>query len=166
MAVWAVSFHEREGRAELMLDSVLYLQVVSTICMAGLIWFVQIVHYPMFANVGAEAFTRYEGIHQRSTTYVVAPLMLVEIATASALTLMSPTKIDGWLIWTGLGLVIVNWATTAFLSVPCHDKLKNGFDEKIHQRLVSTNWIRTVAWSLRGGIVLIQLHQNYSAAGI
>jgi len=27
--------------------------------------------------------------------------------------------------------------------------LSTGFDEKVHQALVTTNWIRTILWSLR-----------------
>ena len=49
----------------------------------------------------------------------------------------------------GLALVTLIWLSTALLQVPCHEDLSNGFDTEIHRRLVATNWIRTVAWSLR-----------------
>ena len=60
----------------------LLLQVAATLCMVGLIWFVQIVHYPLLAQVGRDGFRRYEMDHQRLTTWVVAPLMLTELTTA------------------------------------------------------------------------------------
>ena len=63
----------------------LLLQVAATLALVGLIWFVQVVHYPLFAKVGSSSFADYEQSHQRRTTLVVAPLMLVEAATAIAL---------------------------------------------------------------------------------
>ncbi len=50
----------------------------ATFYMLGVIWFVQLVHYPLFAAVGKDFFTEYEKRHQSWTTYVVAPGMLVE----------------------------------------------------------------------------------------
>ena len=43
---------------------VLVLHVAATMFMVGLIWLVQIVHYPLFAHVGADTFLAY---HQRHT---------------------------------------------------------------------------------------------------
>lgn len=122
--------------------------------MVGLIWFIQIVHYPMFAMVGEDAFQNYEAVHQRLTTYVVAPLMLVEIATATTLVANRPAYIgSGWAI-AGLCLVGTIWLSTWFLQVPAHNALQSGFDATIHNRLVSTNWLRTIAWTLRGLLVV------------
>lgn len=56
--------------------------LAATLSMVGLIWFVQIVHYPLFAYVGAEKFIAYEAAHARLTTWVVAPPMLTEALTA------------------------------------------------------------------------------------
>ena len=58
---------------------VLLLQLLTTLAMFGLIWFVQIVHYPLFVRVGEPGFRDYAGLHATRTTYVVAPLMLVEL---------------------------------------------------------------------------------------
>ena len=65
--------------------SLLIVHAAATWFMTGLIWFVQIVHYPLFAKVGALAFKEYEHDHQRKTTWVVAPVMLIEAAAASVL---------------------------------------------------------------------------------
>ena len=58
---------------------VLFTQVFATVFMVGLIWFVQIVHYPLYANVGREQFPEYEALHNRLTTWVVGPAMLLEM---------------------------------------------------------------------------------------
>ena len=122
--------------------------------MTGVIWFVQVVHYPLFGGVGAGEFRAYEQRHAALTTWVVAPPMLVEAATALLLFRFRPAGVSTWQVSAGLGLVAVVWLSTAFLQVPCHDRLSRGFDPAVHARLVSTNWLRTAVWSARGVLVL------------
>ncbi len=126
----------------------------SSLYMVGLIWFVQVVHYPLFANVGSPEFPSYERRHTALTTWVVAPPMLIEGATAVLLFWFHPMGVSIWSLATGLALLVVSWLSTAFIQVPCHESLSKVFDPVVHQRLVSTNWLRTAAWSLHGGLVL------------
>ena len=129
---------------------ILAAHVGSTWAMVGLIWFVQRVHYPAHALVPAEAFTRYQAEHVRRTGPVVAPLMAVELLTTAWLCWNPPPGVSGWLPWAGLTTVAVNWASTAFLQIPRHRRLGLGCDAEAARTLVSTNWIRTVAWTLHG----------------
>ena len=126
----------------------------STLMMVGVIWFVQIVHYPLFAMVGPDGFINYERSHQGMTTWVVAPLMLVELASTIwlAIRVISPVRpIEAWV---GLALVAAAWASTFALQVPLHERLAQGFDAAAVERLVATNWVRTVIWSLRGALCM------------
>lgn len=129
-------------------------QLGSTLFMTGLIWFVQVVHYPLFAGIGSEEFCRYETRHRVLTTWVVGPPMLLEAATALLLIWYAPPQIPAWSIWTGLGLVAVVWASTAWIQIPCHELLSQGYDAAVQQRLVVTNWVRSFAWSVRAGLLL------------
>ena len=138
---------------------ILLTQVFATLFMVGLIWFVQIVHYPLYAHVGREQFPEYEALHNRMTTWVVGPAMLVELVTAVLLLKYSPNT-SSMLAWTGLGLLIVIWISTAALSVPAHDVLTAGFSDEAYRKLVNTNWIRTVAWTARGVIVMVITYRN------
>ena len=61
--------------------------------------------------------------------------------------------------WAGLALVVAIWLSTAVIQIPCHHRLAQGFDDRVHRRLVRTNWIRTVAWTARGVLVLEALRQ-------
>ena len=61
-----------------------------TLVMVGVIWFVQIVHYPLMARVSRGEFAAYASEHQRRTTFVVAPAMLIEAVTASVILAMPP----------------------------------------------------------------------------
>lgn len=130
------------------MDLIPALHAAATLSMAGLIWFVQVVHYPLMARVPAEVFQSYEAEHVRRTTYVVAPLMLVELATAGWLWFVLDAQRG--LQLAAIALLGVAWLSTALIQVPCHRRLEQGLDLAVVQRLVQTNWIRTAAWTSRG----------------
>ena len=141
--------------ADITPDGVLLLaHAAATVAMAGLIWFVQVVHYPLFGAVGAERFGAYESAHRRLTTRVVAPLMLAELATAAALPFRAGVARPEWVPWAGLALLGVVWASTWFVQVPLHETLSAGFDAGAHRRLVRSNWVRTAAWTARAALAL------------
>lgn len=132
----------------LMTATIWLLHLGATLAMTGLIWLVQVVHYPLFAEVGPEAFHRYHEGHTRLITFVVLPLMGIELITAGWLALRPPLGLAPW-TWLGLGLVALAWASTMFVQVPLHSTLSQGFDPAAHHALVRTNWVRTVAWTIR-----------------
>jgi len=128
--------------------ALLLINATVTLYLMGLIWAIQVVHYPLFAEVGSESYVRYQAGHQwRITTIVLVP-MIVELFVAGALIL----KMRRLITIVAFVLVLVIWASTFFLQVPAHTILDRGFDAVAHNQLVSTNWVRTIAWTLRGGI--------------
>ena len=131
--------------------------VVSTLGMVAVIWFVQIVHYPLFARVGPASFVAYERDHVGRISRVVMPLMLTELATAAALVLVHPPHTAAWEAWCGLALVGLLWGSTFFVQVPLHRALAEGFDGRAVSRLVRSNWIRTALWTARGVLVGVAL---------
>ncbi len=134
------------------MKAVLLVHLGATMFLAGVIWIVQIVHYPLFAGVGDEGFAHYTTEHARRISFVVVPAMFLELGTAIALA-VRPGGI-GASAYVGLGLVVGVWASTFLVQVPLHTKLGSGFDPAVHAQLVLTNWIRTALWSLRAGLVL------------
>ncbi len=129
----------------------------ATCAMAGLVWFVQVVHYPLFAAVPPIVFDQYEALHTRLTTRVVAPLMLAELVTAVGVFATPVGRSRPGLAACGVGLLAVVWASTFALQVPRHRELAQGFDASAHRRLVTSNWLRTAAWSGRSAIALLLL---------
>lgn len=128
---------------------VLVLHAAATWFMTGLVWFVQLVHYPLMAEVGAGEFVRYEQQHRRRTTWVVAPAMMIEAALAGWLLLGPDQGLPFWSVAAGAALLAAIWASTFLIQVPLHERLSAGFDAAVHRRLVRTNWGRTLGWSLR-----------------
>ena len=122
--------------------------------MTGLIWFVQIVHYPLHGEVGSVNFLRYQELHVQWTGFVVMPPMLLELATCFYLAMYGYDGTPRWIWWVGLILLGVVWASTGLLQVPAHNALISAFSEANHHKLVWTNWIRTVGWTARSGLLL------------
>lgn len=129
----------------------------ATLALVGLIWTIQVVHYPLFRLIPADDFSSYERAHMRRITLIVGPLMLIEAATAVWLVVMTPEGVPAWSVWVGLALVLAIWAMTATVQGPAHQRLAKRFDAKLHRLLVRSNWFRTIMWSARGVIALIML---------
>lgn len=132
----------------------LLVQLGTTLPLVGLIWFVQVVAYPLFGRVGAAEFPAYHEAHARLITYVVAPLMLGELAGALAWLIRPGEGVPRYVAWVGAALAVAAWLVTMFVSVPKHDVLARGFDPRAHELLVLTNWLRTATWTARGAMLL------------
>lgn len=128
--------------------------LASTLAMVGLVWFVQTVHYPLFELVGAGAFPHYEQTYLVRAMPVLRVFRWVELVTAVGLVISPLRPIPRWLFAVALGLLVLIWVSTFALQVPQHEVLRNGFNADAHQILVQSNWIRTIAWSLRGALFL------------
>jgi RsiW-degrading membrane proteinase PrsW (M82 family) len=119
--------------------------------MTGVIWFVQVVHYPLMGKIGAEAFLEYERHHQQRTFWVVGFQMVMELATGIWLLWQQSYNSLQW--WNVVLLVII-WISTFLLQSPLHTKLEKEYRQEWQRQLVRGNWVRTVAWTVRSGILL------------
>lgn len=123
--------------------------------MCGLVWFVQVVHYPLMGEVGRggdEAWRRYHAGHSRLTTWVVAPVMLAELGTALGLVWLLGG--EGVWVWWQAGLAVGVWGVTFGVQVPQHGRLGRGYDAGVLRRLVLGNWVRVLLWTGRFGLML------------
>ena len=131
--------------------------LASVWAMTGIIWVIQVVHYPIFAaierGIDDEDWRRFGDRHRRSISYVVGPFMLAEGVTGLWLAVDPPGDVSRMLPLVALALMAVAYGTTAFVSVPLHEQLTERFDPQAHGRLVATNWIRTAAWTTRALVV-------------
>lgn len=117
--------------------------------LTGLIWTIQIVHYPSFSRVGESAFVQFHQFHTTAISFIVVPLMLVELISSIGLATINPEY--RFLIVAAFVLVI--WLSTFLLSVPAHNELSGGFVDSAYSKLVLTNWIRTLLWTLKSGFM-------------
>ncbi len=138
--------------------------LAATLFLVGLIWVVQVVHYPLFAHVGADQFHGYWRGHTRLITCLVAPSMLAEVGTGVLLFAVRPPGLSLPVLVVAFGLLVLNWLSTWLVQIPCHEQLGRQFDPATLRRLVRTNWARTAAWTLRGVLVLSQTHSLLRAS--
>ncbi len=127
--------------------SVFYvLQLVSCAFMTGLIWIVQILHYPSFAFVNEDQFLKFHKFHTNKISYIVMPIMLIELVTAVVLIVLNQKSIPFLL---NILFLITIWLSTFFLSVPLHNDLAKNRNLTTINRLIKTNWYRTFLWTVR-----------------
>ena len=140
-----------------MLNSVIFLiNFASTLFLSGLIWMVQLVHYPSFHFVDPSEFKRFHQFHSRRISIIVIPLMIIELITSGVLWFHSETFSINSI---GFYLVLSIWVSTAFLSVPAHSKLSSGKNDEQIDKLIHTNWVRTFLWTLKSVLMLFLLLQ-------
>jgi len=122
--------------------------------LTGVIWVVQLVTYPALALVGKVEFGRYHAAHTRGMGWAVGAPMVLELALA------------GWLAWAAypvwgaawalgqLALVLAVWLATFLVAVPFHNRLAaDGYNYVALDGLTRTNWLRTLAWTARAGLL-------------
>lgn len=132
--------------------------LAATWFMAGLIWLVQIVHYPLFSDYDRRLFSGIMHRHQTRISLVVGPVMMVELVSG------------GWLLWishgtaaavwlqAGFAILIAIWISTAVIQMPRHRQLLAGPENRLIHKLVAENRWRTAGWTMRGILVSLALN--------
>jgi hypothetical protein len=134
--------------------------------MTGVVWFAQLVHYPLLDRGDASAFTAFARDYQRRTVWVLTPALVGEIASTIALSWLWPSPQT----LAGLATLAAIWVSTCVWLIPAHLKLKQGYDREVHRRLVQSNLLRALLWTLRSiimiwtTITLAQAPQQWSFA--
>lgn len=130
-----------------MTEAMLLAHASATWFMTGLAWFVQVVHYPLLAQVGEAQRARYAVSHQRRTTLIVGPAMLIEAGCAAWL--IAGGSGPAALLWPGAALLGGIWALTFAVLVPLHARLAASGEPRAIAGLVRWNAARTALWTLR-----------------
>lgn len=124
--------------------------------MTGVIWLIQVIHYPLFKYVGENTFKDYHKGHIQKTTLVIAIPMILELITAVYLLIRYDVYRNSYAFLIASSILALIWFITFLVSVPKHDILSNGHNESAIAALVKTNWLRTFAWTIRA-IILFTL---------
>ena len=109
------------------------------------IWTVQIIIYPSFFEVDEKRFAAWHDRYMTQVSFLAAPLMITQVLILGWLLIQSIP--DPSLLAQSI-LVLFVWIVTVFVSIPCHRVLAVKKDGPQIARLVSSNWLRTAAWSL------------------
>ena len=121
--------------------------LIFTSIMTGVIWVIQIVHYPSFHFIEKELYTAFQKFHMNKISIIVIPIMLAELITGMMLFLDKSAK-SPFLIVSFVILVLI-WLITGVFFSKAHNELIAGYQELVINQLVAMNWIRTLLWTLR-----------------
>jgi hypothetical protein len=140
----------------------LLLETAAALFMAGVLWTMQLLNYPLLALVGAEAFPRYEAAHNRRFALVVVPGVLAAVVGGIGLAASRPGQVPIWAPVCELALLAVVVISTAALQGRQHGALVRGFDQRTVSLLVRSNWIRVAAWSAASAVALWMCYQVFT----
>ena len=125
------------------------IHLVSTSFMVGVIWIVQLVHYPTFLFIDEQKSNDFQKFHMSRISYIVMPAMTTELFSGIYIYIYSNMPIDSNLFLLSLTILIINWIITALVFVKMHNKLLINYKIEIISLLVKWNWLRTLLWSVR-----------------
>ena len=132
----------------------LVIHLIATSVMVGVIWVIQLVHYPSFHFIDIKQYTTFQRFHMSRISYVVIPAMLTELFTL-ILIVISMDQIDTLVLASAILLIFI-WLMTAVFFSGVHQKLTLGYDQTVVDKLVKLNWGRTLLWTLR--LLLISIY--------
>lgn len=125
--------------------------VAATLFMVGLIWTIHVVHYPLFAEVGAANYVDYQSAHVERIGIVLAfPWLLEGLTLLGVMALAVERRELRVPALVGAVAMAVVLVISGVWSAPAHGELADGFDAAVHDRLMTANLVRTLAWSLCG----------------
>ena len=127
-----------------------YLGLAGTLYMTGVVWFAQLVHYPLLDRGNAEDYLAFAVAYQRRTLWVVVPGLSCEILGTLGLLWYWPSL----QAWTGLGVLLAIWTVTCAVLIPEHLLLKQRYSSEDHRVLVRYNLPRSLLWTLRSAVMI------------
>ena len=131
-------------------DLLFKINFISTSVMSGVIWVIQLLHYPSFHFINEKKYVDFQHFHMERISFIVIPVMIIELASALLLAYFFQSSLTIILLTLVLGV----WLVTFIFFTNMHQKLTNGYDPSIVDRLIQINWSRTILWSFRLIILL------------
>ena len=118
---------------------------LSTSLMVGIIWVIQLLHYPAFNFIKESDYVEFQHFHMQRISFIVVPVMILELFTA----FMLVYYIRSNLLILCMIILLFIWLITFVFFTKLHQSLLDGYNKTIVDKLVKINWSRTILWSLK-----------------
>ncbi len=125
---------------------------LCVIWMTAVIWLVQVLIYPNFRFIPDAEFKAFHKRHCDRISLPVGP-MIVQLFMV-AMVLKEGSRTPEW-IFHGIAIALI-YAVTAVFSAPAHAKLGRGKNLQAIDRLILSNWVRTLLWTMELGLILMR----------
>jgi hypothetical protein len=133
---------------------ILMLHLAGSFMLTGIVWWVQIITYPLIKETPEAVFKHVHRIYMRRVGWIAAPLMLLEMTTSILLIFFPPPLVPHALLLINFGLIVLVWLVSTLILLPIHQRLSIGHPAHDVQHLIKMNWIRTSLWSVKGILVI------------
>ena len=138
---------------------ILIINLAIALIATGLIWTIQLVHYPSMKFIPEEKFTAYHNFHTQRISILAMPIMLIELFTSLGLFYQNGSSYNH-IFTINLILVILIWISTFLIQVPMHNTLSSAKNARVLNNLILSNWIRTILWTARSLLMVSYLSVN------
>ena len=118
---------------------------LSTSLMVGIIWVIQLLHYPAFHFIKESDYVEFQHFHMQRISFIVVPVMILELFSAFMLVYYLRSN----LLILCLIILLFIWLITFVFFTKLHQSLLDGYNKTVVDKLVKINWSRTILWSLR-----------------
>ena len=133
------------------------LNLVLAFIAVGLIWTIQLVHYPSMRFIPKERFVEYHNFHSMRISFLAIPLMVTELGTSLILFYQNYNNVIQTIFLINLVIVALIWLSTFLIQVPLHNALSKEKQSEKLSKLICTNWIRTILWTARSILMILFL---------
>jgi hypothetical protein len=133
------------------LSTLVLSNLAATLFLTGVVWFLQVVQFPLLLHAGGNDFVAYVKAQRKRNTLLMALPMLVELITGVWLLV---TPLPHRSVFHGVVLLAFIWLVTLGSIVPLNSRLTRGYDESTIRVLIRDNWIRTICWTARSGLMI------------
>jgi hypothetical protein len=131
----------------------------------GVIWFAQIVVYPLFGKVGPDEYIAY---HRFYSSRIPLPVIIPGFASfllPIVLVFFRPDSVSLWIALANAACGLVSLFVTVALEIPRHVRLeKGGKQEAVIRELIRYNWPRTLSITGSALLTLLMLTAAFSPA--
>ena len=133
------------------------INLVLSFIAVGLIWTIQLVHYPSMRFISKEQFSAYHNFHSIRISLIAMPLMLVELITSFLLLYQNFNNAIQTIFLINFVIVVLIWLSTFLVQVPLHNILSKEKNDKVISKLILSNWFRTILWTGRSILMILFL---------
>lgn len=139
------------------IELLLLFHAFTTWMIGGIILFVQVVYSPLY-NRYKDLIAEYQKKNLIHMGNLMAPIFFLEVVSACILVFVLRTNtVYRTLAFINLGLIVTIWVVNGIMRLRSGEVKEFILIHKIHKILLSSNWFRTICWTIRGFIVLLML---------
>ena len=139
------------------IDTLYFIQIVCNSYLVSLLFMTQFITYPTFLHIDKDKFSEYHRKYVNNISFIVAPVMLIELLTLSLIAYFS----SEFLIIKSLILLLVIWLTTFFIMITSHNRISKSFNKKEIISLINYNWVRTILWSFKLLLIIFLYFEKF-----